>query len=230
MRYREKLEEITKETEEIVKENRKGLEEEVGEFEHAELETVKPENSEEASRHAQLLDFYNKRLELLERAQENLQELEAETIESRKEELDENHPRSVDDCGIEGMKSSRASLLLTNAAKLVKGEEYDLTLGGRESKTRNSKPREKTAEDGGELEELREKYVKAFLNSSSLLRIQGDLKGYVYVKEKDLEQKKEIDQEIDKLRDDLKQRAEDINAMLPEASEKLEELESISQD
>lgn len=225
MRYREKIEEIIEETEEIVEENRKGLEEEVGEFEHAELETVKPENSEEASRHAQLLDFYNKRLEILERAQEKLQQLEAETIESRKEELDEKHPRSVDDCGIEGRKSSRASLLLKNAAKLVKGEEYDPKLGGLESETGKPETSENIAEDGGELEEIREKSVKAFLNSSSLLKIQGDMEGHVYVKEKDLEQKKEIDQKIEEIREELKQRAEDINAMLPKASKKLRELE-----
>lgn len=226
MTYKERLEKIISETEEKVEINRKGLEEEIGEFEHPELEALKPENSKEGQRHAKLLEFYNKRLELLKSVQQTLQDLNTEMIEDRKAKLDEEHPRSSDNWDEDAKKSNRASLLLKNAAKLVKGEDYDPKLGDLESKDRFPETGKIIAdEEKKELKEIRGRYVQAFLNSSSLLNKKGDIDQTSKIREKDLEEKEKIDREIEEIRDELKQRAEDINAILHKASKKLGDLE-----
>lgn len=226
MKYRQKLEKIISETEEKVEANRKALEEEIGEFEHPELEALKPENSEEGQRHARLLEFYKERLEILKSVQQTLQDLNTEMIEDRKAKLDEEHPRSSGNWDEDAKNSNRASLLLKNAAKLVKGEDYDPKLGDLESKDRFPETGKIIAdEEKKELKEIRGRYVQAFLNSSSLLNKKGDLEQTSKIREKDFEEKKKIDREIEEIRDELKQRAEDINAMLHKASKKLRELE-----
>jgi|GEM_PF-4470615 hypothetical protein len=227
MTYLKKLEKLISETEEIMGKHREKLREEIGEFEHPELEAAKPENSEGSRRHAQLLEFYQERAKILKSVQETLNSLNREEIDDIKEKLDKEHPRSFDKWDREAKKSNRASLLLENAAKLVEGKDYDPKLGNLESKDRYPETDKIISEEENEeLNEIRERYIQAFLNSSSILNKKGRLEQSSNITEKDIEEKEKLDGEIEEIRDELKQRAEDINAVLCKSSKKLKKLEN----
>lgn len=230
MKTLKELEKIVAETEEKIEKHRDELEKEIGDFQHAELEATKPKNSEKGQRHAHLHNFYQKRLEILKTVQKGLQDLETNVIEERKERLDEQHPRSSGDWDEEAKKSNRASLVLENTSKLVKGKEYDPKLGSLETEGNSTETIDaESRKEQEELEKIREMYVQSFLKASSLLNRKGNLEQISNIKADDLEQKRNMDQKIEEIRDDLKQRAEDINAMLLKASKNLKELEKESE-